>query len=132
MLSVDWVDIHIILIDTAKMLYIINWDILKGQKNYCFHFNKFLAILEGYYDANWVTDNDEINSTTGYAFLLEGGAISWKFAKQTWIVRSTMESKFIVFELAEQEAKWIKSQLGDDHCGGHLYLCLYTVIYMLP
>ncbi|KAL0552104.1 hypothetical protein IC582_011201 [Cucumis melo] len=48
---------------------------LKGTIDYCLHFNKFPAVLEGYCDANWVTDNDEVNSISGYIFLLEGGAI---------------------------------------------------------
>ncbi|KAA0051007.1 Retrovirus-related Pol polyprotein from transposon TNT 1-94 [Cucumis melo var. makuwa] len=60
-----------------------------------------------------VTDNDEVNSTSGYVFLLRGGAISWKSTKQTCIARSTMESEFIALELAGQEAEWIKNLLGD-------------------
>ncbi|KAL0553831.1 hypothetical protein IC582_007735 [Cucumis melo] len=86
---------------------------LKGTIDYCLHFNKFPAVLEGYCDANWVTDNDEVNSTSGYVFLLECGAISWKFSKQTFIARSTMESEFIALELVGQEAEWIKNLLGD-------------------
>ncbi|KAA0056672.1 ty1-copia retrotransposon protein [Cucumis melo var. makuwa] len=97
-----------------------HWDVLhhllrylKGTIDYCLHFNKFHVVLEGYCDANWVTDNDEVNSTSGYVFLLGGGAISWKSTKQTCIARSTMESEFIVLELAGQEAEWIKNLLGD-------------------
>ncbi|TYK08238.1 ty1-copia retrotransposon protein [Cucumis melo var. makuwa] len=86
---------------------------LKGTIDYCLHFNKFPAVLEGYCDANWVTDNDEVNSISGYIFLLEGGAIFWKSAKQTCIARSTMESEFIALELAGQEVEWIKNLLGD-------------------
>ncbi|KAA0049695.1 Retrovirus-related Pol polyprotein from transposon TNT 1-94 [Cucumis melo var. makuwa] len=97
-----------------------HWDVLrhllrylKGTIDYCLYFNKFPAVLEGYCDANWVTDNDEVNSTSGYVFLLGGGAISWKSTKQTCIARSTMESEFIALELAGQEAEWIKNLLGD-------------------
>ncbi|KAA0026033.1 ty1-copia retrotransposon protein [Cucumis melo var. makuwa] len=86
---------------------------LKGTIDYCLHFNKFPTILEGYCDANWVIDNDEVNSTCGYVFLLGGGAISWKSTKQTCIARSTMESEFIALELAGQEVVWIKNLLGD-------------------
>ncbi|KAA0063949.1 ty1-copia retrotransposon protein [Cucumis melo var. makuwa] len=86
---------------------------LKGTIDYYLHFNKFPAVLEGYCDANWVTDNDEVNSTSGYVFLLGGGAISWKSTKQTCIARSTMESEFIALELEGQEAEWIKNLLGD-------------------
>ena len=78
-----------------------------------FHFNKFPAVLEGYCDANWVSDNDEVSSTSGYVFTLGGGAISWKSAKQTCIARSTMESEFIALELAGQEAEWLKGLLAD-------------------
>ncbi|KAL0546106.1 hypothetical protein IC582_016011 [Cucumis melo] len=86
---------------------------LKGMIDYCLHFNKFPAVLEGYCDANWVTDNDEVNSTSGYVILLGGGALSWKSAKQTCIARSTMESEFIALELAGHETEWIKNLLGD-------------------
>ncbi|KAA0048396.1 ty1-copia retrotransposon protein [Cucumis melo var. makuwa] len=51
------------------------------------------------------THNPEVNSTSG--------AISWKSAKQTYIARFTMESKFIALELARHEAGWIKNLLGD-------------------
>ncbi|KAL0359786.1 UNVERIFIED_CONTAM: Retrovirus-related Pol polyprotein from transposon TNT 1-94 [Sesamum angustifolium] len=60
-----------------------------------------------------VTDNHEVSSTSGYVFTLGGGAISWKSAKQTCIVRSTMESKFIVLELAGQEVEWLRNLVGD-------------------
>ncbi|KAA0035193.1 ty1-copia retrotransposon protein [Cucumis melo var. makuwa] len=49
---------------------------LRGTIDYCFHFKKFPVVLKGYCDASWVTDNDEVNSTSGYVFLLGGGAIS--------------------------------------------------------
>lgn len=49
---------------------------LRGTMDWCLHFNKFLAVLEGFCDANWVTDNDEVSSTSGYVFTLGTGAIS--------------------------------------------------------
>ena len=54
---------------------------LKGTINWSLQFSKFPAVLEGYCDANWVSDNDEVSSTSGYVFTLGGGAISWKSAK---------------------------------------------------
>ena len=38
---------------------------------------------------------DSRKSTFGYLFLLAGGEISWKSAKQTVIAASTMEAKFV-------------------------------------
>ncbi|KAD6453934.1 hypothetical protein E3N88_08640 [Mikania micrantha] len=86
---------------------------LRGTMELCLHYNKFPAVLEGYCDANWVTDNDEVSSTSGYVFIMGGGAISWKSSKQTCIARSTMESEFIALELAGQEAEWLRGLLSD-------------------
>jgi len=40
------------------------------------YFNKFPAVLERFCDANWVSDNNEVSSTSGYVFTLGGGAVS--------------------------------------------------------
>ena len=60
-----------------------------------------------------MSDNDEVVSTSGYVFMLGGGAISWKSSKQPCLARSTMESEFIALELAGQEADWLRSLLAD-------------------
>lgn len=49
---------------------------LKGTMDWSLHFAKFAVVLEGFCDANWVSDNDEISPTSGYVFTLGGGAIS--------------------------------------------------------
>lgn len=49
---------------------------LKSTMDLCLHFNNFPAALEGYCDANWVTDNDEVSFASGYVFTLGGCAIS--------------------------------------------------------
>ena len=90
------------------------------------YFNKFPIVLEGFCDANWVSDNDEVSSTSGYVFTLGRGAISWKSAKQTCIARSTMESEFIALELAGQEAEWLKGLLADVPLWGKQACLLYT------
>lgn len=75
------------------------------------HFNKFSTVLESFCDANWVTDNDEVSSTSDYVFTFGAGVISWTPSKQTCIVRFTMKSKFIALELARQEAEWLRNLL---------------------
>ncbi|KAL0319910.1 UNVERIFIED_CONTAM: Retrovirus-related Pol polyprotein from transposon TNT 1-94 [Sesamum radiatum] len=115
---------------------------LKGTMNLCLHFNKYPAVLEGFCDANWVTDNDEVSSTSGYVFTLGGGAISWKSAKQTCIARSTMESEFIALELAGQEAEWLRNLVGDVplwgssvpvslHCDSQAALVLPKIMHIM-
>ncbi|KAE8689158.1 Endoglucanase 16 [Hibiscus syriacus] len=86
---------------------------LKGTVDWKLEFVGFPAVLEGYCDANWVSDNDEVSSTSGYVFTLGGATISWKSSKQTCIARSIMESEFIALDLAGQEAKWLRSLLAD-------------------
>ncbi|KAF3640012.1 hypothetical protein FXO37_23714 [Capsicum annuum] len=64
---------------------------LRDIMDWCLYFNKFPAILEGFCDANWVTDNDEVSFTSGYVFTLGAGAILWKSSKKTCIACSTMD-----------------------------------------
>ena len=65
---------------------------LKGTMNYGLHYTGYPLVLEGYNDANWISDADEMKATTGYMFTLGGGTVSWKSCKQTILTRSTMEA----------------------------------------
>jgi hypothetical protein len=38
--------------------------------------------IKGYVDASFDTDPDDSKSQTGYVFMLNGGAVSWKSYKQ--------------------------------------------------
>ena len=49
----------------------------------------------GYSDSDFAGCQDSRRSTSGYVYLLGGGAISWKSAKQTLITSSTMAAKFV-------------------------------------
>ena len=46
---------------------------LKGTMNYGILYSGFLAVLEGYIDANWISDSVEIKSISSYVFTLGGG-----------------------------------------------------------
>ncbi|GJU28401.1 zinc finger, CCHC-type containing protein [Tanacetum coccineum] len=46
------------------------------------------------------------SSTSGWVFLLGGGAISWASNRQTCITGSTMESEFVALATAGKEAEW--------------------------
>ena len=84
---------------------------LKGTFDYGLSYYGYPAILEGYCDANWISDTDEVKSSSGYVFTLVGEAISWKSSKQTCIAISTMESKLVALEKARFEAEWLRSLL---------------------
>uniref|UniRef100_A0A2N9HH17 Integrase catalytic domain-containing protein n=1 Tax=Fagus sylvatica TaxID=28930 RepID=A0A2N9HH17_FAGSY len=53
-------------------------------------------------------DKDERKSTSGYAFILGGGAVSWCSKKQSCIALSTMESEYVACSAAVQEAVWLR------------------------
>ncbi|XP_075089919.1 secreted RxLR effector protein 161-like [Nicotiana tabacum] len=86
---------------------------LRGTMNYGILYSGFPFTLEGYSDANWISDSDETKSTSDYVFTLCGGTISWKSAKQTIIARSTMESEFVALELAGSKDEWLRNFLTD-------------------
>ena len=77
---------------------------LKYTQNYGLHYSKYLAILEGYCDVNWISDTKDSKSTSGYLFTPGGGEVSWKSSKQTCIARSKMEYEFIALDKAGEEA----------------------------
>ncbi|KAL1448085.1 hypothetical protein WDU94_013979 [Cyamophila willieti] len=64
--------------------------------------------LYGFSDADWASDTIERKSTTGYAFFLSGGAISWNSKKQPTIALSTTEAEYMALSNAVQEAIWLK------------------------
>ncbi|RVW63370.1 Retrovirus-related Pol polyprotein from transposon TNT 1-94 [Vitis vinifera] len=44
----------------------------------CTNLTLLMHVLEGFSDANWISDSDEMKSTSGYVFILGGSAVSWK------------------------------------------------------
>ena len=86
---------------------------LKKTIGLALFYNDFPATLEGYTDASWINDAKDNLSTSGWLFLLGGGAISWASKKQTCISHSTMESEFIALAAAGKEAEWIRDLLLD-------------------
>lgn len=86
---------------------------LRYTKSYGLHYGRDPAVLEGYSDANWISDSRNSKSTSGYVFTLGGAAVSWKSSKQTLLARSTMESEFIALDKAAEEAEWLRGFLED-------------------
>jgi len=86
---------------------------LKGTSSFGIHYTGYPKVLEGYCDANWISDADELKATSGYAFTLGGGAVSWKSCKQTILTRSTMEAELAALDTATVEAEWLRELLMD-------------------
>ncbi|GMP68770.1 hypothetical protein CsSME_00028274 [Camellia sinensis var. sinensis] len=81
---------------------------LIGTADYTLCYQSSDLHLVGYCDADWGGDLDERKSTSGYAFMLSDGAISWSSKKQSCIALSTMEAEFVACSSAVQEAVWLR------------------------
>jgi len=49
----------------------------------------------GYFDSDFPRCQDSLRSTSGYIFVLVSGMVSWRSAKQSLTVSSTMAAKFV-------------------------------------
>ena len=83
---------------------------LQGTKDHMLTYRRSdrLEVI-GYTDSDFASCVDTRKSTFGYLYLLAGGAISWKSAKQTFIATSTMEAEFVACFEAMVQAKWLRN-----------------------
>lgn len=62
----------------------------------------------GYTDSDWAGSPDW-KSTSGYIFLLNGGAVSWASRKQSVVALSSMEAEYIALTQAVKEVLWLRT-----------------------
>nr|GEX14974.1 zinc finger, CCHC-type [Tanacetum cinerariifolium] len=86
---------------------------LKGNMNYGLSHVGYPSVLKAYSDASWINYVEDSSSTSGWVFLLGGGAISWASKKQTYITVSTMEYEFVALTAAGKEAEWLRNLIHD-------------------
>src|SRR6202040_1449295 len=67
--------------------------------------------LTGWVDADGSQEEDRC-AITGYAFLIDGGAVSWSSKQQELIVLSTTEGKYVAAHAAK-EALWLRSFINE-------------------
>ena len=65
-------------------------------------------VVKGYTDASFQTDKDDFRSQSGYVFILNGGAVSWKSSKQETVADSTTEAEYIADSKASKEGVWVR------------------------
>jgi hypothetical protein len=65
--------------------------------------------IVGYTDSDFAGCQDSKKSTSGYIFMLTGGAVSWKSSKQSLTATSTMEAEFISCYQASNQAIWLRN-----------------------
>ncbi|KAL4369556.1 hypothetical protein GQ457_05G026850 [Hibiscus cannabinus] len=83
---------------------------LRRTKDYMLTYRKsdHLEVV-GYSDSDFAGCQDSRKSTSGYIYLLAGGAISWKSAKQTLVASSTMAAEFVACYEASNHGIWLRN-----------------------
>ena len=97
-----------------------HWTVAKGVLRYLatnadmgITFSGSGTTIIGYCDADYAADVDTRRSTTGYVFLLNGGAITWCSKRQPTVAASTTEAEYITAGAACREALWLRKLSAD-------------------
>eukprot|EP00955_Chlamydomonas_euryale_P067625 359890-Chlamydomonas_euryale.AAC.1 len=64
--------------------------------------------LLGFCNSVWGGDFDTKRITTGYVFILNGGAIAWQSKLQQTVAASTCEAEYMAASAAAKEALWLR------------------------
>ena len=83
---------------------------LKRTKDFMLTYQRSDSLeIFGYSDSDVSGCQDSKQPTSGYVFMLAGGAISWRSAKQTLIASSTMAAEFIACYEASNHGIWLRN-----------------------
>lgn len=84
---------------------------LKGTQDHVIRYKRGCSRLTGFCDSDWVGDQDDRRSTTGFVFVLNGGPITSR--SQTSVALSTLEAEYMAMSEATKEGIWLRSLLMD-------------------
>lgn len=97
---------------------VVHWQAAKGVLRYIAGTPNFGITFGGleltaYCDADYAGDVDTRRSTTGYVFIMGGGAISWSSRLQPTVAASTTEAEYMAAAYAIKEGLWLRTLLSD-------------------
>ena len=108
---------------------------LSGTKTHALTYGNEHHDLHGYTDADGASQ-DHRHAISGYAFLIDGAAISWASRKQELVTLSTAEAEYVATTHAAKECIWLRrltSQLFNNvtspttlHCDNQAAIHLAT------
>ncbi|KAF7762365.1 hypothetical protein Agabi119p4_8958 [Agaricus bisporus var. burnettii] len=84
---------------------------LKGTKDLWLTFGGQGDTLEGFADADGNMAEDR-HAISGFAFIINGGAVSWSAKHQEIVTLSTTESEYVAVTHATKEALWLRSLIS--------------------
>jgi len=64
---------------------------LRCTFKYELHYSRYLVVLKGYNDVNWISDTKDSKYINRYIFIFEKAVVSWKSSKQICIARCMMK-----------------------------------------
>jgi len=85
---------------------------LAGTRDLWLSYGEARRMLVGYTDADGSMAEDR-RAISGYAFLIDGGAVSWSSKRQEIISLSTTESEYVAATHGVKEALWLRSLLSE-------------------
>ena len=96
----------------------VHWQVAKGVVRYLAQtpergitYRGSSTELKAYCDADYAGDIDTRKSTTGYVFMMNGGAISWNSKRQPTVAVSTTETEYMAAAAAVKEGLWMRKLL---------------------
>lgn len=63
--------------------------------------------LTAYMDIDYAGDESDSKSTSGYIFMMSGGAVAWSFRKQPIVTLSTTEAEYVAAATCASQAVWM-------------------------
>ena len=89
---------------------------LRGTRDWELVFQRGIPngnVLNGYVDADWASDVNDRKSTSGFVFMLAGGAVCWSSKKQASVALSSTEAEYIAAAHATKEVVWLRRLLSE-------------------
>ncbi|KAI5355535.1 hypothetical protein L3X38_008430 [Prunus dulcis] len=72
------------------------------------------ALLVCYCDSDWSGSEEDMKSTSGYAFSFGSGAFSWASVKQHSVALSTAEAEYVSAAEATSQAIWLREAIQEE------------------
>ncbi|XP_048615912.1 secreted RxLR effector protein 161-like [Brassica napus] len=82
--------------------------------------------LIAYTDSDYAGDIDDSKSTSGYVFLMSGGAVAWSSRKQPIVTLSSTEAEYVAGDTSACQAIWmmrILEEISHDQAEEIVLLC---------